>query len=65
MAGLVPAIHVLFVAAPKSWMPGCERAFTPVFDGLWPGMTILVLRISPTTHSLDALTSHPYTKPNG
>jgi len=38
MAGLVPAIHVLIIGA-KSWMPGDIRAFTPVFDGLRPGMT--------------------------
>src|SRR5262245_58382178 len=23
----------------KRWMPGTTRAFTPVFDGLWPRMT--------------------------
>jgi hypothetical protein len=39
MAGLVPAIHVLRQQGRKTWMPGNERAFTPVFDGLWPGMT--------------------------
>jgi hypothetical protein len=38
MAGLVPAIHVLSTAR-KTWMPGTVRAFTPVLDGLWPGMT--------------------------
>ena len=38
MAGLDPAIHVL--AASKG-RRGCaaKRAFTPVFDGLWLGMT--------------------------
>jgi hypothetical protein len=37
MAGLVPAVHV-FVSNSKTWMPG-HQGVTPVFDGLWPGMT--------------------------
>ncbi len=37
MAGLVPAIHVLRRVEGVDG-PGI-RAFTPVFDGLWPGMT--------------------------
>src|SRR4051812_37156458 len=45
LAGLVPAIHV-FRAARKAWMPGTIRAFTPVCDGLWPGMTSKVLDVS-------------------
>jgi hypothetical protein len=39
MAGLVPAIHAFKLT--KKVSRGCPaiRAFTPVFDGLWPGMT--------------------------
>src|SRR6266852_6478638 len=42
MAGLVPAIHVLFDAATKkTWMPGIADKFTQSAQGrlLWPGMT--------------------------
>src|SRR5689334_5801213 len=38
MAGLVPAIHV-FLAKAEDVDARHIRAFTPVFDGLWPGMT--------------------------
>jgi hypothetical protein len=38
MAGLVPAIHVL-LRERKNVDARHIRAFTPVFDGLWPGMT--------------------------
>jgi hypothetical protein len=38
MAGLVPAIHAL-IAAKEGVDARHIRAFTPVFDGLWPGMT--------------------------
>jgi hypothetical protein len=43
MAGLVPAIHVLLAGetARESVDARHIRAFTPVFDGLWPGMTKL------------------------
>jgi hypothetical protein len=39
MAGLDPAIHDLLLQ--KEERRGCPaiRAFTPVFAGLWPGMT--------------------------
>ena len=30
MAGLVPAIHVLLSAAPKTWMPGIKPGMTSV-----------------------------------
>jgi hypothetical protein len=39
MAGLVPAIHVF--ARNKGVDARHTRAFTPVFDGLWPGMTLV------------------------
>jgi hypothetical protein len=40
MAGLVvPAIHVLVTRISKDVDARHIRAFTPVFDGLWPGMT--------------------------
>ena len=29
MAGLVPAIHVLLIAASKTWMPGTSPGMTP------------------------------------
>src|SRR5438874_1099039 len=45
LAGLVPAIHVLTPRQRSSWMPGTMKAFTPVFDGLWPGMTSLGLHV--------------------
>jgi hypothetical protein len=32
MAGLVPAIHVLFKAPSKTWMPGIKPGMTVVFD---------------------------------
>jgi hypothetical protein len=40
MAGLVPAIHDL--SNQQQARRGCPaiRAFTPFFDGLWPGMTL-------------------------
>jgi hypothetical protein len=38
MAGLVPAIHD-FGSASKMWDARRIRAFTPVSDGLCPGMT--------------------------
>jgi hypothetical protein len=28
MAGLVPAIHVFFIASPKTWMPGTSPGMT-------------------------------------
>jgi hypothetical protein len=37
MAGLVPAIALNDRKEDVDARP--ERAFTPVFDGLWPGMT--------------------------
>ena len=39
MAGLVPAMHVLTIRCLKDVDARHIRAFTPVFDGLWPGMT--------------------------
>jgi hypothetical protein len=40
MAGLVPAIHVFAnIDASQDVDARHIRAFTPVFDGLWPGMT--------------------------
>src|SRR5436190_4486495 len=46
MAGLDPAIHA-FACCPPS-RRGCSaiRAFTPVFDGLWSGMTQRLQRIA-------------------
>jgi hypothetical protein len=43
MAGLVPAIHVLFVAnLDRRGCPALRRAeATPFFERLWPGMTDL------------------------
>jgi hypothetical protein len=41
MAGLVPAIHVFYVADSKTWMPGTQASeATPFFERLWPGMTV-------------------------
>jgi hypothetical protein len=41
MAGLVPAIHVLGILLLIKEVVDARhiRAFTPVFDGLWLGMT--------------------------
>ena len=36
----VPAIHVFLVAVKKDVDARHTRAFTPVCDGLWPGMTL-------------------------
>ena len=41
MPGLVPGIHVFFSPAVKQDVDGRDnRAFTPVFGGLCPAMTI-------------------------
>ena len=39
MAGLVPAIHVFIFKCKQGTDARHNRAFTPVVDGLWPGMT--------------------------
>jgi hypothetical protein len=41
MAGLVPAIHA-FLHETKKARRGCpaHQGVTPVFNGLWPGMTV-------------------------
>ena len=66
MAGLVPAIHVLLLD--RQERRGCPsiRAFTPVFDGLWPGMTEFVelahhvsLNSSSPSFSIDVTTVSP------
>ena len=54
MAGLVPAIHALFRGR-KDVDARHKRAFTPVFDGLWPGMTS-------NNGSLDPPGRIPYTR---
>src|SRR5215213_10256205 len=58
MAGLVPAIHVLNCNEESRGCPA-NRAFMPVFDGLWPGMTKLMQFDSPLPidEALPALTS--------
>jgi hypothetical protein len=39
MAGLVPAIRVLFLQPKDRWMPGTKASeATPFFERLWPGM---------------------------
>jgi hypothetical protein len=42
MAGLVPAMHVFDDEKQEDVDAPAVRAFTPVFDGLWPGMTELI-----------------------
>jgi hypothetical protein len=61
MAGLVPAIHVFLRRILKAWMPGNIRAFTPVFDGLRPGMTEIIRHrySSPATSSESERTRDP------
>jgi hypothetical protein len=42
MPGLVPGIHVLLAATSKDVDGRDTRAFTPVFDGLCPAMTLIL-----------------------
>src|SRR5215210_3452690 len=58
MAGLVPAMTVLNCNEESRGCPA-NRAFTPAFDGLWPGMTKLMKFDSalPIDEALPALTS--------
>jgi hypothetical protein len=45
MAGLVPAIHDFAEKTKEDVDARHIRAFTPVFDGLWPGMTTKTNRL--------------------
>src|SRR5215210_2301059 len=58
MAGLVPAMTVLNCNEESRGCPA-NRAFTPAFDGLWPGMTKLMKFDSalPIDEALPALTA--------
>ena len=39
MAGLVPAIHVFYLAGTRRGCPAQGGEATPFFERLWPGMT--------------------------
>jgi hypothetical protein len=46
MAGLVPAIHDFLLGCEARRGCPADQGVTPVFDGLWPGMTELRLMLA-------------------